>query len=428
MAFIDRVRINVRGGNGGAGVAAFLREKGKPKGKPTGGSGGRGGDVIVEADDQVASLLNFDRHPHWTAEAGAHGAGDLRHGKHGEDAVLRVPLGTMVRDHEDVLVADLVEQGQRVTVAVGGKGGKGNAAFVSPHHKAPALAEQGEYGEDVWITLELKLIADAALIGYPNAGKSTFIAKVSAAKPKIADYPFTTLVPNLGVVAVSEREFVIADIPGLIEGAAEGKGLGHEFLRHVERSRVLVVLLDPSDLQTDEVSRQFEVLERELVAHSPELAARPRIVVLGKSDLVEDLAVHEEWATSQGFDLFSMSSITGDGIESMLHAIADAVDLDVRTAPEREGFVLHRPLGSAFAIVRDGDTWEVTGQAAIRAVNLADLTVPEAADLAARRLGRIGVDDALRTAGAEPGDDVKIGDIVFTYDPDAAVEDEWEDQ
>lgn len=428
MAFIDRVRINVRGGNGGAGVAAFHREKGKPRGKPTGGSGGTGGAVIVEADDNVASLLAYDRHPHWSAGSGAHGMGDLRHGKHGDDAVLSVPLGTLVRDDDGVLIADLVEPGQRVTVARGGKGGKGNASFVSPAHKAPTLAEQGEYGDDVWVTLELKLIADAALIGYPNAGKSTLISRVSAAKPKIADYPFTTLVPNLGVVSIGHREFVIADIPGLIEGAAEGKGLGHEFLRHVERSRVLVVLLDPSDLQTDDIRRQYDVLAHELSAHSPELATRPRLVVLGKHDAAGDVPAFLAWCESEGHDGHVISAITGEGVDSLLHAIADTVDLDQRSAPDREGFVLHRPLGPGFAIERDGDTWIVTGKAALRAVNLADLTVPEAADLAARRLGRIGVDDALRRAGAEAGDDVRIGDIVFTYDPDDAIADEWEDQ
>ena len=424
MAFIDRVRINVRGGNGGAGVAAFHREKGKPKGKPTGGSGGRGGAVVVEADDQIASLLRYDRHPHWTAGSGAHGMGDLRHGKHGEDEVLPVPLGTIVRDDAGVIIADLVEPGQRVVVARGGKGGKGNAAFVSPHHKAPALAEQGEYGEDTWVTLELKLIADAALIGYPNAGKSTLISTVSAAKPKIADYPFTTLEPNLGVVTIDDREFVIADIPGLIEGAAHGKGLGHEFLRHVERSRVLVVLLDPSRLQVDDVRRQYEVLEAELHAHSAALADRPRIVVLGKADLVDEVEPIRTWVEGLGLPFHVISALTGDGIDPLLHAIADAVETDVRTAPDREGFVLHRPLGPGFAIERDGDTWIVTGQAALRAVNLADLTVPEAADLAARRLARIGVDDALASAGAEPGDDVKIGDIVFTYDPDETSDEE----
>ena len=428
MAFIDRVRIDVRGGNGGAGVASFHRERGKPKGKPTGGSGGGGGSVIIEADDQVASLFKFDRHPHWGAGDGAHGMGDLRHGSHGDDAVLHVPLGTLVRDDDGVLLADLVKSGQRVLVAHGGKGGKGNAGFVSPHHKAPSLAEQGEFGQTVRITLELKLIADAALIGYPNAGKSTLISKVSAARPKIADYPFTTLVPHLGVVSFDEREFVIADIPGLIEGAAEGKGLGHEFLRHVERSRVLVVLLDPSELQSDDVGRQLEVLDTELAAHSHELAERPRLVVIGKADVLDDMGDTEKWGAENGLALFFVSSVTGDGIDALLHAVADEVDRHVRATPDREGFVLHRPLGPGFAIERDGGQWQVTGQAAIRAVNLADLTVPEAADLAARRLGRIGVDEALRRAGAEPGDDVRIGDIVFTFDPDQVGDDELEHQ
>jgi GTP-binding protein len=410
--FVDRVRVSLRAGDGGAGVAAFVRAKGKPKGRPTGGSGGAGGSVILRADPSVATLLRYQRNPHHVAGSGTHGEGDLRHGRGGEDLVLPVPLGTVVRDDEGILIADLVEAGQEVTAVSGGRGGLGNAAFVSPAHRAPGVAEQGEYGAEEWFTLEMKLLADAALIGFPNAGKSTFISKVSAAKPKIADYPFTTLEPNLGVVSVDGREFVLADIPGLIEGAAEGRGLGHEFLRHTERARVLVVLLDPAETQEHPPGRQLEILRKEIAEYSAELASRPSIVLLNKSDLlVSDGAVDDVAA-------MPVSALTGHGVKEALHAIADMVDEAQRTAPERQGFILHRPLGPSFNVIREDGAWRLTGQAVERAVAFADLTMPEAADMAARRLARLGVDEALTGAGAVAGDEVRIGDISFEFIPD----------
>ena len=416
-SFVDQVTIHVRGGSGGAGVASFLRQKGRPRGKPIGGSGGSGGSVIVEADSSLSTLLRYSRKPHWKAESGTHGEGDLRHGKVGEDLVLPVPLGTLVRDQDGTLLADLVEPGQRVSIARGGRPGRGNAALVARKRKAPTFAEQGEFGEQASVILELKLIADAALVGYPNAGKSTFISRVSEAKPKVADYPFTTLVPNLGVVAVDDSEFVMADIPGLVEGAADGKGLGHDFLRHVERARVLVILLDPTPLQTDSVATQYDVLVGELSKHSPELAARRRIVVLNKVDAIDDPAEHETWAQGAGVELHTMSGVTGEGTSSVLYALAEEIDQHLREAPDRAGFVLHRPLPAGYSIDRVGEQWVVSGKAAERAVNLDDLTVAEAADFAAKRLARIGVDAGLEAAGAVAGDDVRIGDIVFTYQP-----------
>jgi GTP-binding protein len=418
--FVDSVRLFARGGAGGAGVASFQKRKGKPRGRPNGGNGGKGGDVVLVADAAVGSLLRYDRRPHWRADDGEHAQGELRHGRNGDDLELSVPLGTLVRDGGGTLIADLVEPGQRLVVAEGGKGGRGNASFVTPDRKAPSFCEQGEYGEDVTVQLELQLVADAALIGYPNAGKSTLIASVSAATPKIADYPFTTLTPHLGVVSFDDREFVLADIPGLIEGAADGRGLGHEFLRHTERARVLVVLLDPSDLQADSPERQYEVLSRELAAHSAELAQRPRISVLSKADLPID--PDTTWAERAGIDLAVISGVTGAGVPELLHRIADLVEAAERTAPDRAGFMLHRPLGTGFAIDRSGDEWVVTGRTATRAVNLDDLTNPEAADLVAKRLLATGIDEALRDAGARPGDDVRIGSLVFTYDPDAGEE------
>lgn len=410
--FVDRVRVSLRGGDGGAGVASFERAKGRPKGKPSGGNGGRGGSVILRADPSVASLIRYQRNPHHVAESGTHGEGDLRHGRAGEDLVLPVPLGTVVSDEDGVVIADLVEPAQEVVAVEGGRGGLGNAAFVSPKHRAPGVAEQGEYGRQEWLTLELKLLADAALIGFPNAGKSTFIARVSAARPKIADYPFTTLEPHLGVVGFDGREFVLADIPGLIEGAAKGRGLGHEFLRHTERARVLVVLLDPTEAQTHSPEAQLEILSREVAEYSEELAGRPRLVLVNKSDLVDTAAV----AGSIG--AMAVSAVTGEGMDGALHAIADLVDRAERQAPERKGYILYRPLGPTFTVTRQGEAWRVEGPATERAVRFADLTLPEAADLAARRLARIGVDAALAEAGAREGDEVRIGSLTFEYTPD----------
>jgi GTP-binding protein len=416
-SFVDQVSIHVQGGSGGAGVASFKRERGKPRGKPIGGSGGSGGSVIVEADASVSTLLRYARKPHWKASSGTHGEGELRHGRSGDDLILPVPLGTLVRDADGTLLADLVEPGQRLRIAAGGRPGRGNASLVARHRKAPTFAEQGEYGEDRSVVLELKLIADAALVGYPNAGKSTLISRVSEARPKIADYPFTTLVPNLGVVALDDYEFVMADIPGLVEGAASGKGLGHEFLRHVERARVLVILLDPTELQTDSPQRQYEVLISELEQHSPELAARRRVTALNKCDAVQSIEHYREWAEENEVELFPISGITGEGVDRLLFAIGSEIEGHLREAPDREGFILHRPLPEAFTINRQGEEWVVSGKAAERAVNLDDLTVAEAADFAAKRLSRLGVDEALAAAGAIVGDDVRIGDIVFTYEP-----------
>jgi GTP-binding protein len=414
--FVDRVRVSLRAGNGGAGVAAFQRSKGRPKGRPIGGNGGPGGSVLLRADPSVATLLRYQRNPHHAAGGGTHGEGDLRHGKSGEDIVLEVPLGTMVYDDDGVLIADLAEAGQEVVAVRGGRGGLGNAAFVSPANRAPAMAEQGEYGREEWFTLEMRLLADAALIGFPNAGKSTFISKVSAAKPKIADYPFTTLEPNLGVVSFDGREFVLADIPGLIEGAAEGRGLGHEFLRHTQRARVLVILLDPAETQTDTPEEQLEILRHEITSYSAELGRRPALVLMGKSDL-EGAA-----EAAEGLGAMPVSSVTGEGVRDALHSIADLVEQAEREAPERRGFILHRPLGPTFGIDREDDAWRVSGSAVERAVGFADLTLAEAADMAARRLARLGVDEGLLAAGAVAGDEVRIGDLAFEFTPDLSEE------
>lgn len=362
----------------------------------------------------MSTLQDFRRRPHRAAGHGSHGASDLRNGRQGEDLVVPVPPGTVVIDDEDRIVADLVAAGQEVTVLEGGRGGRGNAALISPANRAPFFCEQGEYGTEAWFTLEMKLVADAALIGFPNAGKSTLISRVSAARPKIADYPFTTLVPNLGVVMIGDRSFVMADVPGLVEGAAEGRGLGHEFLRHCERARVLVFLLDPSPLQELSLERQYGVLERELRMHDPGLADRPRVVAVTKRDLSVESPVTTA-LLEVAPDLIEISSVAGQGLDDLVHRIADAVDQAGRTSDQGEGYVLHRPLVATFEVNRVDGVWVVNGRAAERAVALNDLTLADAALLASRRLSRLGVDDSLRRAGAREGDEVRIGDLVFEY-------------
>lgn len=418
--FVDRVRVRLRSGDGGAGAVSFLQQGRRPRGKPAGGSGGSGGDVVIVADPSLSTLQAYRRRTHHTAGKGTHGSGDLRHGRRGDDLRFPVPPGTAVFDEEGRLAADLLSPGQQALVLTGGRGGRGNAALVSPRRRAPAFCEQGEYGSGAWFTLEMKLLADAALIGYPNAGKSTFISRVSAARPKIADYPFTTLEPNLGVATVGEREFVLADIPGLVAGASEGKGLGRAFLRHCERARVMVVLLDPSPLQTDPVETQYRTLLGELEAYHPGLTARPRVVLISKADLSPEVpAALRERAGEVGL----VSAVTGAGLEEALHRIADAVQAARSEEAAggggagREGYVLHRPL-ETFTVRRADGAWVVSGRLAERAVGLNDLTMTGAASLAAGRLRRLGVDDALREAGARPGDEVRIGDLSFEFTDD----------
>jgi GTP-binding protein len=421
--FVDEAMVKVRAGDGGAGVVAFHKERGRPRGRPEGGSGGAGGDVIVEADPAVTSLLDYQRRPHRRAGNGTHGRGGLQHGRRGPDLVLPVPVGTVVRDEKGTVLADLTEAGNRVVILAGGRGGRGNAALASARHVAPGFAEQGEYGEEVGFVFELKLTADAAIIGFPNAGKSTLISRVSAARPKVADYPFTTLEPHLGVVEVDERQFVLADIPGLVEGAAAGRGLGHAFLRHAERARVLVLLLDPSPLQETTVARQHGVLLNELERHGPALVARPRVVAVNKSDLPGACATAAALEAALGRPVHCVSAVTGAGLEGLLHAVADAVEEAVRAAPGRQSYLLHRPGPLGFSVHRAGERWVVVGKAAERAVALDDLTIPEAADFAARRLARAGVEEALRRAGARPGDEVQIGELVFEFREDDERED-----
>lgn len=403
--FVDEVQVNLRGGDGGAGAISFRREAHVPRGGPDGGDGGKGGDVILQADRNVASLLAFRDHPHRRAKSGTHGSGNRRHGSTGTDLVVNVPEGTVVRTRAGELVADLVSHGDRYVAVRGGRGGRGNARFLSNARRAPSFAEQGEYGEEHWLRLELKLMADAALVGFPNAGKSTLISAVSAAKPKIAGYPFTTLEPHLGVVRFHEHEFVLADIPGLIEGAAEGKGLGHRFLRHVERARVLVVLLDLASMEARSPDDQERVLVGELGRYRPDLLERPRLVVGTKADV----------ATTE-FDGLQISAVTRTDLDSFLGVLATMI-ADARAAePAPAPFVVHRPTEQGFSVVRDDDgAWRVRGRAAERVVAMADLTNAEAVAYVQDRFRRMGVERALARAGAREGDLVRVGPVELEY-------------
>jgi GTPase len=392
-------------------------------GGPDGGDGGGGGDVWLVADRNVASLLAFRDHPHRRAGSGTHGRGKKQHGAAGDDLVVAVPVGTQVKDRDGTVLADLVHEGDRWLAAEGGRGGRGNSRFLSNRRRAPTFAEQGEDGDERWLRLELKLMADVALVGFPNVGKSTLISRISAARPKIADYPFTTLEPNLGVVRLdgdrSGREafeMVVADIPGLIEGAAEGRGLGHQFLRHVERARVLVLLVDLSPIAERTPDDQEATLLEELGAYQPDLLERPRIRVGSRADLAEPDGLDD-------FDGLVVSAVTGRGVPHLLGAMRSAVEAarDVEAAPE--GFVTLRPAPEGIAIVRHDDgSFEVVGREAVRAVALSDLTDPGALDVARERLHRLGVDRALARAGARNGHTVHIGDFSFDYEDDARLD------
>ena len=404
-AFVDEVQVNLRGGDGGAGAVGFRREAHVPKGGPDGGDGGSGGDVLLRADRNTASLLSFRDHPHRRAASGKHGSGQKRHGARGAELIVTVPEGTVVRSREGAVLADLVGHGDTYLAARGGEGGQGNARFLSNARRAPSFAEQGEYGEEHWLRLEVKLLADAALVGFPNAGKSTLISAVSAAKPKIAAYPFTTLEPHLGVVRFGEHEFVLADIPGLIEGAADGRGLGHTFLRHVERARVLVLLLDLASADEREPAEQERILLEELGRYRPELLERPRLVVGSKADVA-----------TFDFEGERLSAVTRDGLDRFLGILATMIERARAEEPESEGFVVLRPQETGFSIVRDDDgAFRVTGRPAERVVAMADLTNLEALAYVHERFRRMGVERALARAGAHEGDTVRIGPVELEY-------------
>ena len=416
--FVDECQLNVRGGDGGAGCVAFRREGPVAMGGPNGGDGGRGGEVWMVADHNVASLLGFRDHPHRRAGNGVHGKGKDLHGRRGDDLVIAVPEGTIVKDlYSGDVLAELLHHGDRWLAAAGGRGGRGNAKFLSNRRRAPSFAEQGEHGEQRWLRLELQLMADVALVGFPNVGKSTLISVISAARPKIADYPFTTLEPNLGVVRLDDStEFVVADIPGLIEGASEGKGLGHRFLRHIERARVLCLLVDLVALDGTSPAEQERILLGELTDYRPDLLERPRIVAATKADVTSTIDPAELGFVPDGESRFVISAVTGDGVRALVGAMAARVHEARQAVPMSEGVVLLRPEPTGAVVEREAENeFRVRGRDVERVVALNDVTSPDAAAYIGHRLERLGVNKLLARAGAADGDVVWIGEFSFEY-------------
>ncbi len=456
--FTDKVRIFVKGGDGGAGCMSFRREAHVPKGGPDGGDGGHGGNVIVEADASISSLIDYRFKHHFKATRGTHGRGSRMHGANGEDLILKVPVGTVVREYFDEtketgeLIADLMLDGERVVVARGGVGGRGNIHFVTSTRRAPAFAELGEPAHECWIELEMKLMADAALVGVPSAGKSSLISKMSAARPKIADYPFTTLVPNLGVVKGDEYNFVVADVPGLIEGAHEGKGLGHEFLRHIERTALILHVVDMSGgYEGRDPVEDYKIINKELELYAEELASRPRIVVANKCDVpgTEDAirrleeAVREDAIAAAGGDefadsvaeakVFRISALTGEGVDALIRATATVVH-ELREAARSNESVKpvydqvweHRreERDKQFKVRKLSEgIFRVEGVQIERMVVQTDWENEEAIAFLQHRFVRMGVEKALVRAGAVDGDEVRIVGRAFEFESAASHED-----
>ncbi len=410
--FLDEAKIHVKAGDGGDGVISFRREKYIPYGGPDGGHGGHGGDVVLVADKGLNMLNAFRRQRHFKAESGTKGAGRNMHGKDGAPLRIRVPMGTVVRDPQSgELLADLLADGQEFVAARGGRGGRGNSAFAKPTNQAPRIAEHGEPGEERWLKLELKLIADVGVVGMPNAGKSTLLSVISNANPKIADYPFTTLSPNLGVVRLDEEtSFVVADIPGLIEGAHEGHGLGDRFLRHIERTRLLVHLLDGNSADP---RKDFATINAELAAFNPALAQKPQIVVLNKMDLP---AARKVWPQvrraleAQNLPIMSISAATQKGVRELVQRIAQELTT-LPAEPSAELPVIRPALPEeVFTVEREDGAWRVRGKKVERLMAMTYWNEPESVERLQRILAAMGVFDALREAGIREGDMVRIGE------------------
>lgn len=398
---------------------AFRREKYVPFGGPSGGDGGRGGHVVIEASAELRTLVDFHFKRHLKAERGGHGEGKQMHGKNGADLVLRVPVGTVVRDATTgELLADLTGDGQEAVVARGGRGGHGNARFATPTEKAPRFAEKGEPGEERWLELELKLLADVGLIGFPNAGKSTILSRVSAARPKIADYPFTTMEPHLGVVRLAEGEsFVLADLPGLIEGAHSGAGLGHKFLRHIERTRLLVHVVDVAGTEGRDPVEGFAAINRELALYSSELAGKPQVVAANKMDLSEGRANLERLrAALQDREIYPISAVTGEGLDRLMSRVAALL----RELPPPEPVEIRRVVieEELLRVHRDEGVFVVESREIERRVAMTDLDNPEAVRRLKRYFVQTGLEENLRAAGIKPGETVRIGQEHFEYWPD----------
>lgn len=424
--FYDYAKVNVKAGDGGNGIVAFRREKYVPKGGPAGGDGGKGGSIILRADEGLRTLIDFRYQTHYKGKRGDHGSGAKQHGRSADDIVLRVPVGTVVRDADTKkLLGDLRHHGQEIVVAQGGRGGRGNARFVSSTHRAPAFAENGEKGEERWITLELKLLADVGLVGFPNVGKSTIISRVSAAKPKIANYHFTTLEPNLGMVRVDAgRSFVIADVPGLVEGAAEGAGLGHRFLRHVERTRVLVHVVDLSGSEGRDPLEDLAVIRGELERYAPQLNEKPMVIVANKVDLMSDddrdAALARLSEAYPEVRIFPMSAATDSDLNELVYHLADILDAIGPVEYAEEDF---EPLEeepqkqeAPFRVQKIGpDAYEVVGPEIDGLVGRTQFERDEAVERFMKILDNMGIEKALREAGIQDGDTVIVGPMALDY-------------
>jgi GTPase len=409
MTFVDEVDVVVRAGRGGDGSASMHSEPFKPKGGPEGGDGGRGGDVVFRVSDNVHDLSWFADHPHLRATGGNPGSRARRGGARGKDVIVTVPDGTVVFD-EHGLVADLVGEATEVVMARGGRGGRGNARFVSSRNRVPKTAERGEEGEERQLHLEMRTVADVGLVGLPNAGKSTLLSRLTAATPKIAEYPFTTLTPNLGVADVDDRRFVVADIPGLVEGAHRGKGLGHRFLRHVVRCRGLVMVVD---LSAPDPEADLEALRAELRAYDPQLADRPALVVATKADLVDD---PERMAEALGG--LPVSALTGEGLDALLERLDRLSQTAAASQPPRGPYVVLRPGRPRFTVEREGAGWRVAGRNVERWVRETDLDDEDQVARLQRRLIKEGVERQLGRSGARRGDEVRVLDRAFEFLPE----------
>jgi GTP-binding protein len=424
--FVDQVKIYVKGGDGGNGIVAFRREKYVPKGGPAGGDGGKGGDVVFVVDEGLRTLMDFRYQRHFKAPRGENGMSKNMHGKNAEDLVVKVPPGTVVIDDDTkAVIADLTEHGQRVVVARGGRGGRGNARFATAKNPAPEIAEKGEPGEERYLVLELKLLADVGLVGFPSVGKSTLLSVVSSAKPKIADYHFTTIVPNLGVVETEDqRSFVMADLPGLIKGAHQGAGLGLQFLRHIERTKVIVHVIDMAAVEGRDPYEDFLTINEELARYKMRLTERPMIIAANKMDLPNAEANLRDFKKRLKEDLpvFPISAATKQGIRELLFAVADLLEktpefplLEGEPSANRVVYK-HRPEEEGFTITRDPDgAFVIKGKKIEKLFKMTDFSREEAVKRFARQLRSMGVDDALRKRGAKDGDTVRLLDYEFEF-------------
>ncbi len=426
--FVDQARIYVKGGDGGNGIVSYRREKYVPLGGPAGGDGGRGGDVVFVVDEGLRTLIDFRYQRHFKAERGEHGKTKNQHGKSAPDLIVKVPPGTTVKDADTgEFLGDLVRHGQRLVVAKGGRGGRGNARFATETNKAPDMAEKGEPGEERNLLLELKVLADVGLVGFPSVGKSTLLSAVSAARPKIGAYHFTTLTPELGVVEVGDgRSFVLADLPGLIEGAHQGHGLGHEFLRHVERTKVIVHVVDIASVEGRNPVEDYQIICSELKSYDPKLAERPQLVAANKMDLPgADVNLAAFRAAYPELAVYPISGVTGEGVKELLYAIADTLDkVNVDTPSWEEESVDAAPSEKKvyryvkkepFQIVREGGTFVVQSQELEKLVKMTNFRQQDAVARFQRIMKHQGVDDALRQRGAKEGDIIRIGDMEFEF-------------